>query len=100
MFELERLAHGDVEEYIQDCKRTRRKSLAVRAKEKRRHKKWKEQQKEMQLQEQRHTSHLKSLDAQHTALFQQQERARRAMDALRSVGFQFKGNPFGNLMNM
>lgn len=100
MFELESRARGDVEEYFKDCKRRRRKSLAFRAKEKRHHAKWKAEQREEELNDQRHTSHLRSLDAQHLALSQQQDRARMAMDALRSAGYNIKGNPFGDLMNL
>jgi hypothetical protein len=100
IFELESRARGDVEEYFKDCKRRRRKSLAFRAKEKSHHAKWKQEQREKELKEQRHTSHLRSRDAQQMALSQQQERARMAMDALRSAGCNIKGNPFGDLMNL
>ena len=100
MFELESQARSDVKKYIEDCKKQRRKSLALRAKEKRRHAKWKRQQREKEVRDRNHTSHLKSLDAQHMAFSQQQERARMAMDALRSAGMKIKGNPFGDLMNL
>ena len=100
MFELETQARSDVKMYIEDCKRSRRKSLAFRAKEKRRHAKWKQQRREKELRGRSHTSHLRSLDAQHFAFSQQQERARMAMDALRSAGCTIKGNPFDDLMNL
>ena len=100
MFELESQARSDVKKYIEDCKKQRRKSLALRAKEKQRHAKWKRQQREKEVRDQSYTSHLKSLDAQHMAFSQQQERARMAMDALRSAGMNIKGNPFGDLMNL
>ena len=40
-FKLDSLARKDVEEYYKDCQRRRRKSLALRAKEMRRHVEWK-----------------------------------------------------------
>ena len=97
---LDSLARMDVEEYIKDCKRLRRKSLAFRAKEKRRHARWKLQQEEKGIEERARTSHFQSLDAQHMSLAKQEERARIAMDALRSAGYSFKGNPFGDLLNL
>ena len=100
MFELDSLARKDVEEYLKDCKRRRRQSLAFRAKEKQRHAKWQQKQKEKELDANRHNSHLRSLDAQFMALSRQQERAKKAMDALRSAGCTIQGNPFGDLMNL
>jgi hypothetical protein len=32
------------------------------------------------------------------ALAKERERARKAMDAMRAAGFNFKGNPFGDLL--
>jgi hypothetical protein len=39
---LEDAAHWDVVEYVKDCQGRRRMSLALRAKEKRQHRKWEE----------------------------------------------------------
>ncbi|CAJ1962411.1 unnamed protein product [Cylindrotheca closterium] len=100
MFELDSLARKDVEEYMKDCKRRRRQSLAFRAKEKQRHAKWQQKQKEKELDAKLHNSHLRALDSQFMALSEQQERAQRAMDALRTAGCAIKGNPFGDLMNL
>jgi len=100
MFEMDSLARKDVEDYLKDCKRRRRQSLASRAKEKQRHANWQQKQKEKELDAKRHNSHLRALDAQFMALSKQQERAQRAMDALRSAGCAIKGNPFGDLMNL
>ena len=97
-FELESLARMDVEEYLKDCKKRRRKSLAFRAKEKRRHAEWKQRQREQEIEAQQESGHLQSLDYQYMVLAQQQERARIAMDALRSAGCTIKGNPFGDLL--
>lgn len=97
-FELESLARMDVEEYLKDCKRRRRQSLAFRAKEKRRHAEWKQRQYEQEIAAQQESGHLQSLNYQYMALAQQQERARQALDALRSAGCKIKGNPFGDLL--
>jgi regulatory protein YycH of two-component signal transduction system YycFG len=95
---LQSLAQKDVEEYYKDCKRRRRKSLALRAKERRQHVEWKRKKQQETVQNNAHTSYLNSLDIQHMALAKEQERARRALDALRGAGFKIKGNPFGDLL--
>ncbi len=97
-FELETLARVDVEKYLKDCKKPRRQSLAFRAKEKRRHAEWKRRQQEQEIEAQQKSGHLQSLDYQYMELAQQQERARIALDALRSAGCQIQGNPFGDLL--
>lgn len=94
---LETLARKDVEEYYKDCQKRRRKSLALRAKERRRNFAWKRKTEEEKVQERSHTSHLHSLDMKHMALAQEEERAQRAMDALRRAGCTFHGNPFLDL---
>eukprot|EP00536_Pseudo-nitzschia_multiseries_P006980 jgi/Psemu1/194356/e_gw1.156.99.1 len=96
---LDALAQKDVEEYYKDCQRRRRKSLALRAKERRQHVEWRIKKQENEVQEQAHTSHLNSLDIHHMALAKERERALRAMDALRNAGCSWKGNPFGDLIN-
>jgi hypothetical protein len=98
-FKLESLARKDVEEYYMDCQRRRRKSLALRAKERRQHNEWKRQRAQVEFNERAHTSYLNSIDAQHVALAKEQERARMAMDALRSAGCKLKGNPFGGILS-
>lgn len=97
-FQLETLARKDVEDYYKDCKRRRRKSLALRAKERRQHAEWKRKKAQDDVKNRAHTSYLNSLDIQHMALAKEQERAQRAMDALRGAGFKLKGNPFGDLL--
>jgi hypothetical protein len=97
-FKLDSLARKDVEEYYKDCQKRRRKSLALRAKERRQHVEWKRKQAHKEVKERAHTSYLNSLDAQHVALAKEQERARMALDALRSAGCKLKGNPFGGIL--
>ena len=98
-FELDSLALTDVEEYIKDCQKRRRKSLACRAKEKRRHAEWKRQQEEKELEEQVRTTRYRTLDRQQQELARQKERARTAMDALLAAGCSLKGNPFAGLLD-
>lgn len=98
-YKLDSLAQKDVEEYLKDCQRRRRKSLALRAKERRQHAAWMKNKAQTDVQHRAHTSYLNSLDVQHMALAKEQERARKAMDALRSAGYSFKGNPFGDVLN-
>jgi len=98
-FKLDSLAQKDVENYYKDCRKGRRKSLALRAKEMRQHVDWKERKAQKKVEERAHTTHLNSLDIHHMALAREQERARKAMDALRNAGYTWKGNPFSDLMN-
>jgi hypothetical protein len=97
-FELDSLARLDVDEYLKECKKRRRKSLAFRAKENRRHAEWKKRQHEEEIQKRQEAGHLQALDYQYMALAEQQERARIAMNALRAAGCRIKGNPFGELL--
>ena len=64
----------------------------------RQHVEWKNRTEQIQVEERAHTTHLNSLDIQHMALAKERERARKAMDAMRAAGFNFKGNPFGDLL--
>ena len=98
-FKLDSLAQKDVENYYKDCRKGRRKSLALRAKERRQHVEWKRKRAEIQLEQRSHTTNLNSLDIHHMALERERERARKAMDALRSAGCNWKGNPFSDLLN-
>ena len=95
---LDSLAQKDVENYYKDCRKGRRKSLALRAKERRQHVQWKKKRSNTKTQERAHTSHLNSLDIHHMALAKERERAQKAMDALRNAGYTWKGNPFGDLL--
>lgn len=96
---LDALAQQDVEDYYKDCRKGRRKSLALRAKERRQHVEWNTKRAKTKTRERAHTSHLNSLDIHHMALAKERERAQKAMDALRNAGYNWKGNPFGDLLN-
>ena len=96
---METLARSDVEEYINDCKRRRRKSLALRAKEHRNHLNWKQRMAQAEREEKsRHTKNA-ALDRKFVELAREKERARIALDALRHAQCTFStSNPFGSLL--
>ena len=97
--ELETLARFDVEEYIKDCKKRRRMSLAVRAKEHRGHLDWKRRQAQQKREEKSRQSKNAALDRKYVELAKEKERARIALDALRHARCTFStSNPFGSLI--
>lgn len=91
-FALETEARSDVDSYIKECKQRRRMSLALRAKEKRRHAEWSRERHEEEIDERRSRVNDRLMDRRHVELARQQERARIAMDAIRHAGCSF--NPF------
>lgn len=91
-FLLESDAHRDVEEYLKDCKRRRRLSLAFRAKERRVHSQWQQKHAEEMRQEISEEVQGRLLDRHYTELAQQQERARIALKSMRHAGFSRKHN--------
>ncbi|GKY98721.1 hypothetical protein MPSEU_000828400 [Mayamaea pseudoterrestris] len=95
-FELETQARQDVEEYIRECKQRRRMSLALRAKEKSRHFQWRSQKanEERAAYSQEVRSRLK--DQRSAELARQEERARRALEAIQHAGCSF--NPFSSVL--
>lgn len=96
---LEALARGDVDEYVEDCKRRRRLSLAQRATESRRHVQWKKKQAEIEREQKaRHTRNM-GLDRRYVELAKEKEKMRIALDALRHAKCTFStSNPFGPLI--
>ncbi len=98
--ELETLARSDVEEYIKDCKKRRRMSLAVRAKEHRNHLQWKRRQAQNEFEEKSRISKNAALDRKYVELAKEKERARIALDALKHAKCTFStSNPFGGLLD-
>ena len=100
-FALELEANRDVEEYVHQCKLRRRMSLAFRAKEKRRHAQWKQEQWEIELHEHSRLVHNRLLDQRHMELAAQQERAKSALIALQhghAFGSGTGINPFATLL--
>lgn len=96
---LEAEARGDVAEYLQDCKTRRRMSLALRAKEKRRHVEWKEREAERKRQEQSRDTRDRAMDRRYMAMARQEERAKIALDAIRHAHCTFAINPFAGLLD-
>lgn len=95
---LETEARGDVEEYLKDCKRRRRLSLAFRANERRRHAEWvKEKADEERTRRSAHTRNM-ALDQRYVELAREKERAETAINALRHAGCSFSMNPFAPLL--
>ena len=101
-FELKTLAQRDVEEYIKVCKERRRYSLAFRAKEKRRHIRWKEQQEKRGILNQSQIIRGRLMDQRYKELAEQQELAARTMETIqhqhRLYGNKTK-NPFKELLD-
>lgn len=96
---LEAEARGDVEEYLQDCKVRRRMSLALRAKEKRRHKEWREREAERKRLQQSRDTRDHAMDRRYMEMARQEERARIALDAIRHAHCTFATNPFAGLLD-
>lgn len=94
--ELESLARKDVDEYLKECRRRRRMSLATRAKETRRYASWKREQEEKERQERRQLVHGRLMDLHSVELARQEERAKEALEAIRHAR-KIKTNPFAGL---
>ena len=89
---LEALARCDVVEYVNECKKRRRMSLACRAKEKRKHSEWCRFKKEQEIDAHSRRVHDQLMDQKYTELAQQKERARLALNAIRHARYTFKVN--------
>lgn len=87
---LETLARNDVVEYVNDCKKRRRMSLASRAKEKRKHAEWYRLKKEEEQYEQSRRVRDQLMDQKYIELAQQKERARVVLNAIRHAGYTFE----------
>jgi actin-related protein len=97
---LEALARGDVDEYVEDCKRRRRLSLAQRAMESRRHVQWKKEQAEIARENKAQHTRNMGLDRRYVELAKEKEKTRIALDALRHAKCTFStSNPFGPLLD-
>lgn len=96
--ELDDAARRDVNQYLEDCKKRRRMSLALRAKEKRHHAQWKKAQEESEREDRSRDARDQAMDRRYVELAKQQERARIAMDAIRHGGCTFSGNPFAAIL--
>jgi hypothetical protein len=91
---LEDGAYRDVAEYLKECRERRRMSLALRAKEKRHHRNWEQQQTVKALAQQQEDTRLRGLDRRQAEMARQEERRRIALDAIRHAGCSFNVNAF------
>lgn len=95
-FELESRAHKDMEEYLKECRRRRRMSLAFRAKEKRQHAEWEREQERKEIQERSRLVHGRLMDQHYVELARQEEKAKKALDDIRHINRTF--NPFSSIL--
>jgi hypothetical protein len=86
-FELNTEDRKNVEEYVKECKQRRRMSLACRAKEKKRHARWKQQQSQREITQQRQVAHANLMDKHYEELARHEERVRLTQEAIRHSGF-------------
>ena len=97
---LDNEAWQDVNEYVKECKRRNRLSLAFRAKEKRHHFQIEKEQAGLRIKHQHHDTYLRSEDARYIEMAQLKEKARIALESFnRSPNCTFGGvNPFASLL--
>jgi hypothetical protein len=89
---LETEAWQDVNDYVEECKRRRRLSLAFRAKEKRQHFEYAKQQAKLKVQRQHQDTQFRSEDAKYVEIARLREKARIAIESFnRSPNCSFGG---------
>lgn len=74
-------------------------SLALRAKEKRRHAEWREREADRLRQQQSRDTRDRAMDRRYMEMARQEERARIALDAIRHAHCTFAINPFAGLLD-
>lgn len=96
---LNAAAWQDVNDYVKECNRRKRLSLAFRANEKRRHYQLEKQQAELRVQQQHHDTQCRSEDARYVEMAKLKEKARLAIESFsQHPSFTFGSNPFANLL--
>ena len=96
---LDTAAWQDVNDYVGECNRRKRLSLAFRAKEKRRHFQVEKEQHELKIHRQHLDTHYRSEDARYIEMAKLKEKARIALESFnRSPTCSFGSNPFGTLL--
>lgn len=96
---LDTEAWQDVNDYVQECKRRKRLSLAFRAKEKRKHFEYEKQQARLKVQRQHQDTQYRSDDAKYVEIARLREKARIAIESFnRSPNCSFGSNPFADLL--
>ena len=94
---LDTHAWQDVNDYVKECNRRKRLSLAFRAKEKRRHADYAKKQQRKKIERQQLDTFYRAEDARHVEMAQLKEKARIALEALEQPFGSFNGNPFDKL---
>lgn len=96
---LDAAAWQDVNEYVKECNRRKRLSLAFRANEKRRHYQLEKQEAQLKVQRQHHDTQCRSEDARYVEMAKLKEKARLAIESFnRHPSVTFGSNPFANLL--
>eukprot|EP00569_Conticribra_weissflogii_P017732 CAMPEP_0171446618 /NCGR_PEP_ID=MMETSP0881-20121228/38688_1 /TAXON_ID=67004 /ORGANISM="Thalassiosira weissflogii, Strain CCMP1336" /LENGTH=810 /DNA_ID=CAMNT_0011971011 /DNA_START=223 /DNA_END=2656 /DNA_ORIENTATION=+ len=96
---LDTAAWQDVNEYVEECKRRKRLSLAFRAKEKRRHFEYEKKQRELKIQQQHADTNFRSEDARYIEMAKLKEKARIALESFKhSPNCSFGANPFDTVL--
>eukprot|EP00584_Thalassiosira_punctigera_P010330 CAMPEP_0172526084 /NCGR_PEP_ID=MMETSP1067-20121228/1089_1 /TAXON_ID=265564 ORGANISM="Thalassiosira punctigera, Strain Tpunct2005C2" /NCGR_SAMPLE_ID=MMETSP1067 /ASSEMBLY_ACC=CAM_ASM_000444 /LENGTH=460 /DNA_ID=CAMNT_0013309521 /DNA_START=3 /DNA_END=1385 /DNA_ORIENTATION=+ len=96
---LDTAAWQDVNEYVEECKRRKRLSLAFRAKEKRRHFQIAKEQAKSKIHQQHIDTLYRSEDARYIEMAKLKEKARIALEAMnQSPTCSFGANPFASLL--
>merc|ERR1711957_177458 len=93
---LDTRAWQDVNNYVGECKRRKRLSLAFRAKEKRRHNQIEKERADLKVHHQHLDTLYRSEDARYTEMAKLKEKARSALGSLRLYGEDV--NPFASLL--
>ena len=95
---LDTQAWQDVNDYVKECKRRKRLSLAFRAKEKRRHADYAKKQHQKKIHRQQVDTFFRAEDARYVEMALLKEKARIALEALEQPAGSFNGNPFDRLL--
>ena len=96
---LDTAAWQDVNEYVKECNRRKRLSLAFRAKEKRRHLQIEREQAELKLRQKQLDSQYASIDARYIEMAKLKEKAKLALASFNSSpSCTFGANPFATLL--
>ena len=96
---LDTAAWQDVNEYVKECNRRKRLSLAFRAKEKRRHFQIEKEQAERKIEQQRLDTQYRSEDARYVEMAKLKEKAAIALASFnQSPNCTFGANPFATLL--
>lgn len=96
---LNAAAWKDVNDYVKECNRRKRLSLAFRANEKRRHYQLEKQEAHLRVQQQHYDTQCRSEDARYVEMAKLKEKARLAVESFsQHPSSSFGSNPFASLL--